>query len=197
MKQLHSNFISKNSLLFFKEFLRSPFTVGSICPSSTLLTKQLVTAIPAHCQGMIIDLGAGTGIVTEQLLTCGYPETKVVAIEKSSELASVISRRWPKIQVINNDAASALSDLYKTGTHLPVDAIISSLPLRVLPAASVCEIMNGVCKLISDDGCLIQYSYAVWMKFPLQDYGLHPDGSTFVLGNLPPAKVERYRAKKN
>lgn len=186
------NQLNKNALQFLLEFLRSPRRVGSICQSSALLTQKLVEAISTPKDGLIVDLGAGTGVVTEQLLKNGYPLSRIVAVEKSPALSQILLKKWPKLHIITEDAAKALERLRTANTYAPVRTIISSLPLRVFSQEAVRNIMEGVHTLLPDDGCLIQYSYAFWMRFPLKSYGFHPVSSSFVLGNIPPARVELY-----
>lgn len=186
----------KNTLKFLMEFLHSPRSVGSICQSSPFLTQKLVAPISTPKKGLVVDLGAGTGVVTEQLLKSGYPLSSIVAIEKSPALSQVLQKKWPKLHVITADATIALKMLRTPHGCTPVHTIISSLPLRVFSKEVVSTIMDEVRYLLPADGCLIQYSYAFWMRYPLASYGFLPVSSSFVLGNIPPARVELYNNTK-
>lgn len=187
----------KNAVTFLVEFLQSPRSVGSICQSSPFLTQKLVAPIATPKKGLVVDLGAGTGVVTEQLLKSGYPLSSIVAIEKSPVLSQVLQKKWPKLHVITAEATSALKMLRAPHGCTPVHTIISSLPLRVFSKEAVSTIMKEMRYLLPDDGCLIQYSYAFWMRYPLASYGFHPVSSSFVLGNIPPARVELYNNTKD
>jgi phospholipid N-methyltransferase len=188
---------------FLKEFAHSPLHVGSICPSSRFLTSALVDimddaagALHSHdCPGLIIDLGAGSGIVSETLLRMGVSPERIVAVEISPGFAQVFQRRCPGVRLLIGDARhlGALLDEYAPAT--PVTGIISSLPLRVFPAWLIGEILQEIKNVMSQrGGSLIQYTYAWWMRYPLSQYGFMPYASRSVLRNLPPAKVESYLA---
>ena len=65
--------------LFFASWLRAPFKVASIVPSSRHLGAAIADQIdPAH-PGWVVELGAGTGPVTERLLA-RYGVDKVHAV---------------------------------------------------------------------------------------------------------------------
>ena len=66
---------------FMREFVQSPTHVGSICPSGKALASTLIETVPDDGQGLIIDLGAGSGSVTEELLRAGIAPHRILALE--------------------------------------------------------------------------------------------------------------------
>jgi phospholipid N-methyltransferase len=56
-----------NRILFFYKFIQSPNTVGSITPSSFFLSKEMMKNIDWSNTTSIVELGAGTGIFTNQI----------------------------------------------------------------------------------------------------------------------------------
>lgn len=178
---------------FFKEFILSPATVGSICPSSAALAFSLISAAPADADGVMVDLGAGSGIVSEQLLKSGVPAERIIAIEKSPGFADAFARRCPEVPLVIGDARSLEKILHDKARDCRINAIISSLPLKSIPAGAVAEIMWEIQSVLQKrGGILIQYTYALWSCHSLRRYGFKPGGSQIVMGNLPPAKVESY-----
>lgn len=194
METVHRAFCGRKAagqtFCFLRAFCRAPLSVGSVCESSPYLTRALVAGIPRGKEGLIVDLGAGTGVVTRQLLQQGCSPDRIVAVEKAPALARIIRRTWPGLQVMAGDAVDALAALRRSGA--PVSAVISSLPLRLFPVGTVSDMLHAVQALLPEGGRLIQYSYALWMRFPLRGQNLHPVSRTFVFGNLPPARVEVY-----
>lgn len=176
-----------------REFVCAPVKVGSICPSSKALTASLIESVPLYGNGLIIDLGAGSGSVTEELLRVGVAPERILALELSLGFSKVFSRRCPGVPLIIGDARhlNTILDTYAPGREL--GAVISSLPFRVMPSWLVREILQEIHDAVSrKGGLLVQYTYAWWMRYPLSKYGFLPQSSNFVLGNLPPAKVESY-----
>jgi phospholipid N-methyltransferase len=178
---------------FFKEFVQAPSHVGSICPSSGALTSALIKSASLNNDGFIVDLGAGSGIITENLLKAGVDPKRLLAVEISPGFAGVFSRRCPAVPLFVEDARNLSLILDRLDPGLPVSSIISSLPLRNIPDDLVREILEEI-KLVLQkrSGSFIQYTYAWWMRYPLGKYGFQPNTSRIVLKNIPPAKVESY-----
>lgn len=78
-------------VLFAHEFLTHPSTVGAIWPSSAQLAQRMASAVPVTGTGIVVDLGAGTGVVTQALLDRGIHPTRlrVDAIVSSLPLRSL------------------------------------------------------------------------------------------------------------
>lgn len=192
---LHCNAVKKLQAagIFLREFIQAPSYVGSVCPSSKALTTSLINSVPLEGEGLIIDLGAGSGIVSEELVKAGVSPDRIVAVEISDGFAKVFNKRCPGVQLVIGDARSLQSIITRRNPAGRVSAIISSLPLRVIPSGIVCEIMSEMREvLVTRGGVFIQYTYAWWMRYPLRRHGFSPCSSRMVLGNLPPAKVESY-----
>ncbi len=181
---------------FVKEFVRAPFHVGSICPSSKALTETLIRMARVGEEGLVIDLGAGSGIVTAELLKAGLPAERIVGVELSPGFSKTFSRLYPSVPILTGDARNLGGLLGGNFARQNIAAIISSLPLRMMPNRVVGEIVREIrAVLAARGGCLVQYTYAWWMSYPLRRFGLKPKGARVVFKNVPPAKVERYVAE--
>ena len=55
-----------DSVKFICKFLANPKTTGALCPSSCFLARQMAANCPES--GLIIELGAGSGSVTAEIL---------------------------------------------------------------------------------------------------------------------------------
>ncbi|MBD5552801.1 MAG: methyltransferase domain-containing protein [Desulfovibrio sp.] len=179
----------------FCQFLRSPGRTGSICPSSRFLAHTLVDAALADApvQGLIIDLGSGTGAVSQELLGQGIAPGRILAVDVSASFAAVFRQRCPGIELRIDDAKNLTQIIAEHTRSYPLQAIISSLPLRSLPRESVSRIMPAIWRTLHDNGgALIQYTYAVWMHSALERYGFTIVARYYAPLNLPPALVEKY-----
>jgi phospholipid N-methyltransferase len=179
--------------IFLREFIQAPSHVGSVCPSSKALIASIINTAPLHGNDLIVDLGAGSGTVSEELVNAGVSPNRIVAVEISDGFSRVFSKRCPDVPLVIGDARSLQSILTRHSPDGRVGAVISSLPLRVMPPDDVSEIMAELRNVLVDKGgVLIQYTYAWWMRYPLSRHGFIPRSVDIVPANIPPAKVESY-----
>lgn len=177
---------SDNKILF-KEILKAPRQIGAICPSSKRLADRMAASIDIGADGFVVELGAGTGVVTESLLRRGIPADRLIVIEKSARLATYLSQRFPNVRVLQTDAANIPDILPHNET---VSAVVSSLPLRSLPKEQVSRISLAWAGSLAPDGRIVQFTYApfkssAWLQAGLQRMAHHTEWA-----NLPPALVE-------
>lgn len=60
-----------NSGPLFRRWLRNPLMMGSIIPSAPALRRRIAAAAERSLDEYVLDLGAGTGVVTRALLHSG------------------------------------------------------------------------------------------------------------------------------
>lgn len=179
-----------------RALFRNPRDIGSICPSSHALADKMASAIsPALARsGRFVELGAGTGPVTEALLKNGVPPERLFAVEKSAALAESLSEKFPDVNVLCC-SAEGLYDILGEGP--PVKAVVSSLPFRSLPQDVSRSIMREVERILAPGGLYIQFTYALIGEMPFVPQGFRKLRSQVVLYNIPPAKVEVFRKPKS
>lgn len=183
---------------FVKTFVRAPRQTGSICPSSKALVSALVRAVPQKDCGLVVDLGAGTGIITEELLSTGVPAQSVVAVECCESLVETLRHKFPEVLILGEDARDLNRLLAVNHACEPVRAIVSSLPFRSMPNRIVDAVAYEMKEVLQErGGCLIQYSYLWWLRYPLRKYGFIPQRRFLVFKNVPPAVVEVYTVHKH
>ena len=176
-----------NYFRFFRALMARPKNVGAVMPSGTQLARAMAAQISA--QGPVLELGPGTGCITQAILERVAPHN-FTAIEYDDDFASALKARYPAITVIEGDAF----DLDKTlnGAHSSFAAVVSGLPLLNFPMNDRHRLIDGVLARLMPGGRFIQFSY-----------GLHapvvpPDGymvfrAAFVWANIPPARVWVYQ----
>lgn len=172
--------------IFLHEFAASPASVGSIWPSSKQLARQMTRSIPENHRGMVIEIGAGTGVVTQALLDHGVAAQRLCVIERAEGFARHLRHRFPLLNIIQGDAAHLADALVDSSQ---VTTIVSSLPLRSLPPELVEEIIAQWRELLPPGGRLIQFTYALASKNELLHDGFLECKSHIIWTNLPPAKV--------
>ncbi|MBA2589643.1 MAG: methyltransferase domain-containing protein [Alphaproteobacteria bacterium] len=177
-----------DNLRFLRALVTNPKSVGAIFPSSPALAQAIARQIDPAA-GPVLEIGPGTGVVSEAILERGVAPQNLTLLEYDEAFAQHLATRFPQVHVVQGDAF----DLDRTlGARLPFGAIVSCLPLLNFPSAQRLALMDGLAARLLPGAPLIQFSY-----------GLHapvvpPDGfavtcTAYVLANLPPAKVWVYR----
>jgi phosphatidylethanolamine/phosphatidyl-N-methylethanolamine N-methyltransferase len=185
-RRLANAWLSCAPWLFAREMLSQPATVGAIWPSSRRLARSVASWVPLHGDGLVVELGGGTGAVTYALLQRGIAPWRLMVIERSSAFVRHLRARFPGVMIVQGDAAG-LDELLPRGSH--IDAIVSSLPLRSLPASEAVAVVAQWRALIADGGIVVQFTYDLRGSEgqPLQ--GFLQCASHIVWANLPPARV--------
>jgi phospholipid N-methyltransferase len=90
--------------LFFSKFCRQGTSVGSIVPSSGPFARRMVTDIEWSQARCIVELGAGIGAVTAELLRQKSRTCHCLIIERDADFCARLHERFPDAEVINADA---------------------------------------------------------------------------------------------
>ncbi|WP_417277435.1 class I SAM-dependent methyltransferase [Castellaniella sp.] len=184
------SFETSSSALFVHEFLRKPTIVGAVCPSSTGLARRMACPVPVQSDGLVVELGAGTGSVTQALLDRGVSPMRLRVVERSAALAQHLRRRFPVLPIWQADAADLINLLPEGAT---VDAVVSSLPLRSLTPQLVSAILDQWRSVLRPGGLLVQFTYALRGESAELQNGFAACDSSIVWKNMPPAKVMVFR----
>lgn len=185
----------EQQLAFFCEWIKHPLQMASVLPSGQALARRMISAMPpkADC---VIELGAGTGVITEALLE-RVSASQLLVLELNATMHGILRRRFPQAQVLCADARHLSELAQRTGVLAPegADAVLSSLGLLTMPPALQHDIVSAALAILRPGGVFVQYTYG-W-RSPLheqvrQDLGLHCTRVGTVWRNLPPANVFRY-----
>ncbi len=191
--------MKKNAeLVFFTKWLRSPMRVASVMPSSSQLGRAMAAALPDR-DGLVVELGGGTGPVTHALLDAGVPAERLVVIERDPHFHRHLMRRFPGVAVLLGDAFEMQALLSRLGRDNPTRAVVSGLPLLPMSAAEQRRLLQQSLLITGGTGPLIQFSYG--LTSPLQkkvelELGLNSQCVAHVWRNIPPAKVWMYQRRE-
>ena len=175
---------------FFLKFVTQPTKIGSITPSSSFLTREMLEKLPWHDIDTIVELGAGTGVFTDYIAEKKKAGCNVLVFEQSEEMNASLKERHPGFFYAQK--AQHLPEKL-TEYNLPrADCIVSGLPFTIIPEKICDEIMQGVRDTLSDDGVFVAFQYSPYMYGRLKRYFNHVE-TEFVLRNMPPAFVYKCR----
>jgi phosphatidylethanolamine/phosphatidyl-N-methylethanolamine N-methyltransferase len=179
-------------------WLRAPRQVGAVVPSGSRLAVAMAAEVPEG-EGLVVELGGGTGSITAGLLCTGIRADALVVVERDPQLARCLRRRFPDCRVLCGDACRLPQLLVSHGIHGPVKAVVSSLPLLSMSWAERARLMRGVRKLLCSQGTMVQYTYG--MRCPVPDRTLVRDNVRArriarIWRNVPPASVWRFESNE-
>ncbi len=120
-------------LLFAKEFLKHPFLLGSVVPSSRFLVERLLRQVDWPSSRVLVESGPGVGTFTGEILRRMRSDAKLVAIEASEEFVRDLRGGYTdrRLEVVHGSAAEVRDVLGTFGLDA-ADAIISGIPLSTL-----------------------------------------------------------------
>lgn len=183
-----------DSTVFIREWLANPQRTGAVAPSSPQLGAAMARWLPRNPESFVLELGPGTGAVTDALLKYGLREDRLVGIEKNPSLAKILRKRFPQACIITGDAW----DLDTLLTELPqpaesVGAVISSLPLLNFPKDQADALAQKIRSVLEPRGRWVQYSYHILKDRSRGGEYFRLIASKIVWFNLPPARVSVYQ----
>jgi len=186
-----------DSARFIRQWVENPRLIGAVSPSGPALAKAMASYVDLKKEGPIIELGPGTGPVTQALLARGIAPERLVLVEYEQGFCHLLAERYPGVQIVQGDAYSLKNTLNNKLAAQPV-TVVSSLPLLVRPERDRVELLHQAFELMGADGLFIQFTYGLTKSpMPMHAHSINGayvgKGSAPILLNIPPARVWRYR----
>jgi len=179
--------------LFFRRALAHPLQLGTPIPSSPALGRLIASHFKDRKNGLTVEIGGGTGVITRQLLRAGVPADRLLVLEIDPEMADYLRATLPEANVMTGDARR-LATLLPPAWRGQVDTIVSGIPMAVLSAAYQRELVDAMFTVLAPAGRYLQYTFTLGgSPVRARRLGLvgRRLGTTF--GNFPPASVWTYR----
>jgi phosphatidylethanolamine/phosphatidyl-N-methylethanolamine N-methyltransferase len=182
----------KEGELFFRQWLRSPKSMGSVIPSSKFLARAVAEELAWKPGQWIVELGGGTGAITLGMIDHGIPRDRLLVIELDPHLYQYLRRRLPGSIVVKGDATRLL-DIMKEHEVGEVGTVVSGLPMVGMPFEFQRAIIEQGFKAVQPGGFMLQYSYSPVAPIPVRRLGVRAQLVRRVALNFPPAFVWKYR----
>jgi phospholipid N-methyltransferase len=176
-------------LLFASNFLRHPYMLGSVVPSSRFLVNQVLEPIDWKRARVIVEYGPGVGTMTSEILCRMRNDAHLVAIETNREFVRYLqaSLQDARLHVAHGSAADVRAILQRRGLNL-AHYIISGIPLGSMPECVRADIVGKTLAALEPGGAFHVYQFTSRVLPVLQRTFGHVRRS-FERRNLPPAQV--------
>jgi phosphatidylethanolamine/phosphatidyl-N-methylethanolamine N-methyltransferase len=179
-----------NPGLFLRRWLTNPLQMGAVVPSSRALCWRIVRQIRRTEDEAVLELGAGTGVISQALLAGGLPANRLIVVEIVAEMAAHLRRTLPDVEVIQGDARR-LPDLIPRRWHGQIGTVVCGIPLVLLPLGMQRRFIDAI-EAVAPGRGFLHYSYCITSPLPWRKHGLAPRREAWTPLNFPPASVWRY-----
>ncbi len=182
--------------LMLTKFLKQGRRMASVAPSSRFMCRRLVHGIDFEKAECIVELGAGTGPVTAEIMRRLRPDTRFVIVELDRDLCARLKARFPKADIVHGDAAHFDKLLAERGIT-SVDHVVSGLPLPSFPAAVREAILATSSRTLTPDGTFRQLTVMPWVYYKMYRGYFTDVRFKLVPLNMPPGGVYVCRGYKD
>lgn len=182
--------------LHFRRFLAHPIRLAAVTSSSGMLSRLVAEQVLPVDDGVVLELGAGTGAVTRALLAAGVPADRLIVVEIDQEMALFLRAAYPDVAVVEGCAS-------RIGQRLPpkamgrVGAVICGIPVSLLPFEQQKDLVAVMLSLLPAGRAFLMYTHRLGSPLPARKLGLVGKRLAFTLKNFPPASVWAFRADGN
>jgi phosphatidylethanolamine/phosphatidyl-N-methylethanolamine N-methyltransferase len=179
-----------NAGLFFRRWMANPLQMGSIVPSSPALCKRIAAQTCYGDDEIVVELGAGTGVISRALIDSGLPPDRLYVVEIVPDMAEHLRAALPGVNVVQGDARR-LPNLIPQKYHGRIGTVVVGIPLVLLPLAEQQRFIGAI-EAVAPGRGFILYSYCVTSPLPWKKHGLSAKREAWTPLNFPPASVWRY-----
>jgi phosphatidylethanolamine/phosphatidyl-N-methylethanolamine N-methyltransferase len=181
-----------DEMQFIRSWIEKPLSTGAVMPSSKVLARTMARYVDPASTGPVIELGPGTGPVTEALVQHGVDPARLVLVEFNPDFCRLLRTRYPAATVVQGDAYR-LRRLLDTYVREPAAAIVSGLPLVTKPVRTRLRLISDAMALLAPGAPFVQFTYAMVTPIPKALTGITAQASELIWMNVPPARVWVYR----
>jgi phosphatidylethanolamine/phosphatidyl-N-methylethanolamine N-methyltransferase len=177
---------------FLRSWIEKPLHMGAVMPSGRLLARTMAQYVDNDSDGPVIELGPGTGAITNALIAHGVDQKRLVLVEYNPGFCALLRDRYPQATVVQGDAYALRDSLWNV-LSAPASAVVSGLPLVTKPMLTRLKLIRDAFAAMVPGSPFVQFTYSVAPPIPKSLPGVSTEASERIWMNLPPARVWVYR----
>jgi phospholipid N-methyltransferase len=174
------------SALFFKRFLKRPFQVASIIPSSKALVERVASKMDFSRSCVIAEYGPGEGVHSREIARRMSADSHLLLFELDAAFSRALERQFAgdrRVHVIHGDAASLPYEL-KRRSIASCDYILSGIPFSILKIDKKRALLRKTHDALAPGGSFIIYQVTNELKQHATFF--ERAESEYFLQNIPP-----------
>ena len=176
---------------FLRSWIEKPLHMGAVMPSGRMLARTMASYVDKHSEAPVIELGPGTGAITDALVAHGIEQKRLVLVEFNPGFCALLRERYPQATVVQGDAYHLDKTLAEIAQ--PAAAVVSGLPLVTKPMLTRLRLMREAFMKLIPGAPFVQFTYSVVPPIPKSLPGILTEASERIWMNVPPARVWVYR----
>lgn len=153
-----------NRFKFFKEGIRNIKTVGTVTRSSRYLCDKIINHSKIHQAKVIVELGAGDGVLTKRILDRMPDDCKLIAFEINDMFVDTLSAIDDDRLVIAADSAENIRQYLDQEGLEQADIVYSAIPFSVFPKELARSIVTKSKDVLAPGGEYLQIHYSLIEK---------------------------------
>jgi phosphatidylethanolamine/phosphatidyl-N-methylethanolamine N-methyltransferase len=177
---------------FLRSWIEKPLHMGAVMPSGRVLARTMAQYVDIKSSGPVVELGPGTGAITNALIEHGVDQKRLVLVEYNPGFCALLRDRYPHAKVVQGDAYKLRDSLWDV-LHIPASAVVSGLPLVTKPMLTRLKLIRDSFLALAPGAPFVQFTYSVAPPIPKSLPGVSTEASERIWMNLPPARVWVYR----
>src|SRR6201747_344488 len=166
--------------------------IGAVVPSGRLLARTMAQYVDIDSEGPVIELGPGTGAITNALIAHGVEQKRLVLVEYNPRFCALLRDCFPQGAGVQGDAYALRDSLWDVLKE-PASAVVSGLPLVTKPMLMRLKLIREAFVALAPGAPFVQFTYSVAPPIPKSLPGVSTEASERIWMNLPPARVWVYR----
>lgn len=192
--QLRRTLVRKfgEELRFFKGWIDKPRAVGAIMPTSSVTARKMASVINPGSGLPVLELGAGTGVITRAILERGVKPQNLFSIEYSADFARHLRARFPGVHIIKGDAFDLDATLGEARDTV-FDTIISGVPLLNFSVEKRIAYVEDLLDRLPAGRPVVQLTYGPFSPVPPGRGSYQVEHFNFIIRNIPPTQLWIYR----
>lgn len=181
-----------DEIRFIKNWIDQPRAVGAVLPTSASTARKMASLITEASNNPVLELGPGTGVITQAILDRGVHPHKLFSVEYSKGFLPNLRRTFPEVRFYHGDAFNLATVLPNLGES-KFDAVLSGLPLLNFPVESRVQLLEDLLDRLGPGRPVVQFSYGPKSPIPpnFSTYTVEP--LDWMMRNVPPARLWVYR----
>jgi phosphatidylethanolamine/phosphatidyl-N-methylethanolamine N-methyltransferase len=177
---------------FLRSWIEKPLHMGAVMPSGRVLARTMAQYVDINSKGPVVELGPGTGAITNALIERGIDQKRLVLVEYNPGFCALLRDRYPQAKVVQGDAYALRDSLWDV-LSAPASAVVSGLPLVTKPMLTRLKLIRDAFVALAPGAPFVQFTYSVAPPIPKSLPGVSTEASERIWMNLPPARVWVYR----
>ena len=177
---------------FLRSWIEKPLHMGAVMPSGRVLARTMAQYVDVNSKGPVVELGPGTGAITNALIEHGIDQKRLVLVEYNPGFCALLRDRYPQAKVVQGDAYTLRDTLWDV-LSAPASAVVSGLPLVTKPMLTRLKLIRDAFVALAPGAPFVQFTYSVAPPIPKSLPGVSTEASERIWMNLPPARVWVYR----